>query len=190
VGLGLRRGLTRAATGVTVLWARALGRVFGPEEVAELLKKARKRNVTAVLRAFGATVGADCDIESGLVLHNTGGDFSGLHVGQSCHIGKEVFLDLKAPIVVGERATVSMRTMILTHTDVGHAGPFERGFSHMLGSVEIGVGAYIGAGATILPGVKIGAATIIGAGALVNKDVPDRTTAAGVPARPVRGPDR
>ncbi|OGX79631.1 acetyltransferase [Exiguobacterium sp. SH31] len=43
--------------------------------------------------------------------------------------------------------------------------------------------AWIGAGATILPGVTIGENAIVAANATVTKDVPDNVTVAGTPAR-------
>lgn len=43
--------------------------------------------------------------------------------------------------------------------------------------------AWIGAGATILPGVTIGENSIVAAGAVVNKDVPDNSIVGGVPAK-------
>lgn len=43
--------------------------------------------------------------------------------------------------------------------------------------------AWIGAGATILPGVIIGENSVVAAGAVVNKDVPDNTIVGGVPAK-------
>ncbi|WP_247235612.1 DapH/DapD/GlmU-related protein [Telluribacter sp. SYSU D00476] len=43
--------------------------------------------------------------------------------------------------------------------------------------------AWIGAGATILPGVTIGENAIVAAGAVVAKDVPANTVVGGVPAR-------
>lgn len=46
--------------------------------------------------------------------------------------------------------------------------------------------AWLGAGATVLPGVTIGENAIVGAGSVVTKDVPDNTIVAGVPARIVR----
>ena len=46
--------------------------------------------------------------------------------------------------------------------------------------------AWIGAGATILPGVTIGENSIVAAGATVNKDVPDNTIVGGVPAKVLR----
>jgi acetyltransferase-like isoleucine patch superfamily enzyme len=46
--------------------------------------------------------------------------------------------------------------------------------------------AWIGAGATILPGIAVGENSIVAAGAIVTKDVPDNTIVAGNPARPIK----
>jgi acetyltransferase-like isoleucine patch superfamily enzyme len=43
--------------------------------------------------------------------------------------------------------------------------------------------AWIGAGATILPGVTIGENAVVAAGAVVSRDVPPDTVVAGVPAK-------
>ncbi|MDE6144954.1 MAG: sugar O-acetyltransferase, partial [Muribaculaceae bacterium] len=47
----------------------------------------------------------------------------------------------------------------------------------------IGKNAWIGAGATILPGVTIGDNAIIGAASVVTKNVPADTIVAGNPAK-------
>lgn len=47
-------------------------------------------------------------------------------------------------------------------------------------------GAWIGAGATVLPGVTIGKYAIVGAGAIVTKDVPDYSVVVGIPAKVVK----
>lgn len=49
--------------------------------------------------------------------------------------------------------------------------------------INIKEGAWIGAGAIVLPGVTIGRHSIVAAGAVVTKDVPDNTIVAGTPAR-------
>ena len=49
--------------------------------------------------------------------------------------------------------------------------------------VLIKQGAWIGAGATILPGVTVGRYAIVGAAAVVTHDVPDYAVVAGSPAR-------
>ena len=46
--------------------------------------------------------------------------------------------------------------------------------------------AWIGAGATILPGVTIGKNAVVAAGAVVSKNVPDNAIVGGVPAKIIR----
>ena len=46
--------------------------------------------------------------------------------------------------------------------------------------------AWIGAGATILPGVTVGENAIVAAGAVVSRDVPPNTVVAGIPAKVVK----
>lgn len=46
--------------------------------------------------------------------------------------------------------------------------------------------AWIGAGATILPGVTVGENSVVAAGAVVSRDVPPNTVVAGVPAKVVK----
>ncbi len=56
--------------------------------------------------------------------------------------------------------------------------------------IHIKKGAWIGAGASILPGVTIGEYAIVGAGAIVTKDVGDYEVAVGVPAKIVKTLDK
>jgi acetyltransferase-like isoleucine patch superfamily enzyme len=51
-------------------------------------------------------------------------------------------------------------------------------------------GAWIGAGASILPGVTVGKYAIVGAGAIVTKDVPDYAVVVGIPAKVVKTLDK
>lgn len=56
----------------------------------------------------------------------------------------------------------------------------------LTGNVKIKEGAFIGAGATILPNITIGKNAVIGAGASVINDIPDNCTAVGVPAKIIK----
>lgn len=56
--------------------------------------------------------------------------------------------------------------------------------------IHIKRGAWIGAGATILPGVTIGEYAIVGASAVVTKDVGDNEVVAGVPAKVMKTLDK
>ena len=52
--------------------------------------------------------------------------------------------------------------------------------------VLIREGAWIGAGATVLPGVCVGKHAVVGAASVVTKDVPDYAVAVGNPAKVIK----
>jgi acetyltransferase-like isoleucine patch superfamily enzyme len=138
------------------------------------------------LRACGAGVGP------GTVLHRVSfinvdrGGFRALRVGGHCFIGDEVLIDLAAPVVLEDHATIAVRAMILTHLNVGFRDhPLQARHPSETAGVTIGRGSFVGAGATILAGVTVGAEASVGAAALVNRDVAPGTTVAGVPARAI-----
>lgn len=56
--------------------------------------------------------------------------------------------------------------------------------------VHIGRQAWIGAGATILPGVRVGKHAVVGAMSVVTKDVPDYAVAVGNPAKVIKYLDK
>ncbi|HTF20620.1 MAG TPA: acetyltransferase [Chryseolinea sp.] len=56
----------------------------------------------------------------------------------------------------------------------------------LCGSVSVGEGTLIGAGATVTPGIKVGRWALVGAGAVVIEDVPDHAVVVGNPGRLIR----
>jgi len=56
-------------------------------------------------------------------------------------------------------------------------------FHEKLGCIDIGDNVFVGSGTRILYNVKIGSNVVIGSGSIVNRDIPDNSVAAGVPAR-------
>jgi len=158
----------------------------GIEGVAVLLKKLDRECTKAILKKFGASIGKKCDIESGIMIHNANKDFLNLAIGDYCHIGKNVFLDLREAITIHKGSTISMCCIILTHIDPGHAGPLGEKYSPYAPPVEIRPGAYVGPGAITLSGVKIKRCSIVGAGSVVNQNVASETLVAGIPAKVIR----
>jgi acetyltransferase-like isoleucine patch superfamily enzyme len=140
--------------------------------------------VAPALRLFGASVGTNAHIYSPLILHNT--VFSNLAIGENCHIGRCVFLDLEDRIEVGDNVSISMNVSIITHLDMGRSPLSLSVFPAEKGPVRIGSGTFIGAGVTVLHGVTIGENCVVAAGSVVRTDVSTSSVVAGVPARFVR----
>lgn len=74
---------------------------------------------------------------------------------------------------------------------VGHdavLGDFVTGYpsANISGNVTVGEDAEIGTGAHVIQGMTIGAHSIVGAGAVVVKDIPEKCTAVGSPAKPIK----
>jgi acetyltransferase-like isoleucine patch superfamily enzyme len=169
-------------------WLLLRRRVLGFEQGAlQPLRNASPRLVRKLLVHYGARLGEHVRLHAPLVIHNADRSFAHLEIGDDCHLGRDVFLDLKERITLGARVTVSMRAVILTHTDVGDSSWKERGLSPSAAPVTLEDDVYIGANATILAGVRVGRGALVAAGAVVTRDVPPGMRVGGVPARPLAG---
>ena len=153
----------------------------GLDGVVALLEQVEGKDAIAILRAESSQVGSGVRILRGLTIHNATANLANLHIGNDCHIGRQAFFDLARPITLGDRVTISMRVIVLTHTNVGDS---RCAVAAKSAAVEVGDDVYIGAGATLLPGVRIGAGAVVAAGAVVTHDVPSAAVVMGVPARP------
>jgi len=109
--------------------------------------------------------------------------------GKHIKIGKNVFinhacsfLDLGG-ITIEDDVLIGPRVNLITEN---HPVPPSQRKSLVLSPIHIKRNAWIGAGATILPGITIGENAIIAAGAVVNKDVPANTIVGGIPAKIIK----
>jgi serine O-acetyltransferase len=93
-------------------------------------------------------------------------------------IGKGIMFDHATGIVIGETAVVEDNVSIMQSVTLGGTGK-EQGDRHP----KVRSGVLISAGAKVLGNIDIGECAKIGAGSVVLKDVPARTTVAGVPAK-------
>ncbi len=108
-----------------------------------------------------------------------------LRTGARCYLNSPLFVDTTAPVTLGDGVSLGHHAVIITIDHAVGTGQFRAG---ALSSrpVAIGDGAWIAAGATLLPGVTVGEGAVVAAGAVVTRDVPPHTLVGGIPARVIR----
>ncbi|QDU55037.1 DapH/DapD/GlmU-related protein [Aeoliella mucimassa] len=106
--------------------------------------------------------------------------------GRNITLGRNVFinhacslLDLGG-IMIEDDVMIGPRVNI---TSEDHPVDIQHRKTLVPGQVIIRKHAWIGAGATVLPGITIGEGAVVAAGAVVTKDVPSGTIVGGVPAK-------
>lgn len=109
-----------------------------------------------------------------------------VNFGRFIAIGKNVFINHACSfldiggITIEDDVLIGPRVNIVTENHPVH--PSDRK-ALILNPVVLKRNAWIGAGATILPGVTIGENAVVAAGAVVSKDVPANTVVGGTPAK-------
>ena len=103
-----------------------------------------------------------------------------IDIHPAAQIGRGILLDHGTSLVIGETAVVEDEVSILQEVTLGGTGK-ECGDRHP----KVRRGVLIGAGAKILGNIEIGEGAKVGAGSVVLDPVQPHTTVAGVPAKPV-----
>ena len=109
---------------------------------------------------------------------------TGIEIHPGATIGRRVFIDHGAGVVIGETAEVGDDVTLYQGVTLGGTGK-DHGKRHP--TVEDGV--VIGAGAKVLGPITLGKNVKVGAGAVVLKSVPEGCTVVGNPGRIVRRKD-
>ncbi|UXN59460.1 serine O-acetyltransferase [Phyllobacterium zundukense] len=104
----------------------------------------------------------------------------GVDIHPAATMGKGIMLDHGSGLVIGETAVVEDDVSILQNVTLGGTGK-ETGDRHP----KVRRGALIGAGAKILGNIEIGTGAKVGAGSVVVTPVLPFTSVVGIPARPV-----
>ncbi len=182
----VRVALRRGWAPLYVAWLRWRVAVWGAAALEHAVAHAPPWLALEVLRAYGAQIGHGIDFHGRLLLHGAYEPRGKLTVGDWCHIGPGVLLDLTGPITLQDRCTLAARAQIFTHLDVGYTPLRQHAYPTSIGKVVVEFGAYIGAGATILSNVRVGRCSVVAAGAVVTRDVPPYTVVGGVPAKPLK----
>jgi serine O-acetyltransferase len=119
-----------------------------------------------------------------LFLQNRTSERFGVDIHPAARIGNGILIDHATSVVVGETAVIEDNVSILHEVTLGGTGKAE-GERHP----KVRHGVLIGAGAKILGNVEVGRGATVGAGSVVLEDVPPHCTVAGVPAEIVGTPN-
>ena len=107
----------------------------------------------------------------------------GVDIHPAAHIGRGILIDHATGIVIGETAVVEDDVSILHAVTLGGSGKVT-GDRHP----KVRRGVLLGAGCKVIGNIEIGAGAKVGAGSVVLADVPAHVTVTGVPAAVVGRP--
>ncbi|MBM3770640.1 MAG: hypothetical protein FJW27_04995 [Acidimicrobiia bacterium] len=152
-------------------------------------------------------IGSNVVIDDNCLLDAKGESNTGIRIGHGVFVGRNSILSCKngdieladganigfnCEVFSASRVRIGRKVLMAAYAyviggdhDVSDAGVSVLEQGRVSRGVDVGDGAWLGAGAKVLDGVRIGAGAIVGAGAVVREAVPDRAVAVGIPARVV-----
>lgn len=179
-GLGLYNKYRRFFAYINLIRFQFVRKVFGFDVANQFIQKVDKTSLILILKKNKASIGKDCDIETGIVFHNCR-DYSNFIVGNNCHIGKNCFFDLRDKVQIRDNVVISMLCTFVTHIDMSKSS-LSKKYPPAKGSIIIDHDTYIGSSSTVLMNTIIGSCSIVGSGSVVIKDIVPYTMVGGVPA--------
>ncbi len=128
-----------------------------------------------ILKLLGAEIGSRTSVHRNCRVYLP----TRLKVGKHTIINRDVLLDGRMGLTIGDNVSISEGCMILS---LEH-DPNSPSFDNRGAAVTIEDYVFIGSRATILPGIILEKGAVVGAGAVVTKSVAPYQIVAGVPAK-------
>lgn len=130
----------------------------------------------ALLRAFGARIGAGVVLKPRLNIHFPWK----LAVGDHAWLGEEAWILNFEPVTIGAHACVSQRAFLCAGNHDFRAADFR----YRNAPIVVETGAWVGAGVFVAPGVTVGREAVVTAGSVVTGDLPAAMVCGGNPCTP------
>jgi len=134
-------------------------------------------NIAATKELFGDNLGEGAIVQPPL----KGVCFDMVKIGKGVMIMPDCLMMSRGGITIDDGALIAANVQLISNNH----DLYDR-MILICKPVHICRNAWIGAGATILPGVTVGENAVVAAAAVVTKDVPANTIVAGNPARIIR----
>ena len=106
---------------------------------------------------------------------------TGIEIHPGAKIGRGLFIDHGMGVVIGETTEIGDNCTLYQGVTLGGTGK-DTGKRHP----TLGDNVMVGSGAKVLGPFKIGSGTKVASGAVVLEEIPENSTAVGIPARVVR----
>lgn len=107
--------------------------------------------------------------------------FTGIEIHPAAKIGKGLMIDHGSGVVIGETTVIGDNCVLYQGVTLGGTGK-ETGKRHP----TLGDNVMVGSGAKVLGPFKVGSNSKIASNAVVLSEIPDNSTAVGVPARVIK----
>ncbi len=131
-------------------------------------------------------IGEEVTIQEQTYIGGLKTDKSIIEIGDLSMIFAQSVLNPTYPIKIGKRVGIGGSNFLFTH---GSWQPILDGFPIAFGPITIEDGVWFPWRVFVLPNVHIGREATLGAGSVINKDIPARSLAAGVPVQVRRTDD-
>lgn len=164
-------------------------RIPDPEDLKELMRTQplifkfnnampfSEESILLMKEIFGGNLGEDSMVMGPI----SGSCISSMKIGRKVFINSGLLAMARGGITIEDGVMIAANVQLLSNNH----DPYDLNILTCK-PVLIKRQAWIGAGATILPGICIGEHAIVGAAAVVTKDVPDYAVVAGNPARIIK----
>jgi acetyltransferase-like isoleucine patch superfamily enzyme len=145
-----------------------------------------KLGMLVIIDTHKVVIGEEVTIQEQVYIGGLKTDKSIIEIGDLSMIFAQSVINPTHPIKIGKRVGIGGSNFLFTH---GTWQPVLDGFPVAFGPITIEDGVWFPWRVFVLPNVHIGKEATIGAGSVINRDVPARSLAAGVPAKVLRRDD-
>jgi acetyltransferase-like isoleucine patch superfamily enzyme len=166
-------------------------RIEGMEGLSRMIESMPQFCLIAILRKYGASIGDNCLIERGLIVHRPKGKvpLRNLILGDNVYIGHKNIFDLSEKVIICHDSGFGAYCQYWTHTGDWPCDTDRKCEKDRIGSIQIGTSVICYSSVIIGPGVVIGDDVRVAAGSVVTKNIEPKTIYGGAPAKLIKKRD-